>query len=145
MNLFDVLNRGATHAPKPPRHSAAVVRAAEKTRAEWLDALLVSQTRAWMDLGDEQPDVLSSLAVVLTIAGFAHVYDTRRADTPELRIIRGAISAGTACSARGCRMSAADVRAISAAAGHATNIIKAASIDAILHASESIRKTVGLP
>ena len=145
MNLFDVLNRGAAHAPKPPTHPPSVVKAAEKARAQWLNALLVDQTRAWMDLGAEQPDVLSGLAVVLTCAGFVHVHDTRRTDTPELRIIRGAISAGTSCSANGCRIRAEDARAFSAAAHHAAVIIQSGTIAGIIHAAESIRKTIGLP
>lgn len=145
MNLFTILNRGAAHAPKPPEHTAAVVRAAEATRAQWLNALLVDQTRAWMDLGESQPDVLSGLAVVLTCAGFVHVHDTRSADTPELRIIRGAISAGTACSANGCRISVEDARAFSAAAHHAEVIIRAGTVAGIIHAAVSIRKTLDLP
>ena len=63
MNLLALLNRGAAHAPKPPAYPPSVVKAAEQARAQWLNALLVDQTRAWMDLGAEQPDVLSGLAV----------------------------------------------------------------------------------
>ena len=145
MNLLALLNRGAAHAPKPPAYPPSVVKAAEQARAQWLNALLVDQTRAWMDLGAEQPDVLSGLAVVLTCAGFVHVHDTRRNDTPQLRIIRGAISAGAACSANGCRIRAEDARAFSAAAHHAAVIIQSGTIAGIIHAAESIRKTVGLP
>lgn len=145
MNLFTLLNRGADHAPKLPQYTAQQLRAVERTRAQWLNALLVDQTRAWMDLGAEQPDVLSGLAVVLTCAGFVHVHDTRRNDTPQLRIIRGAISAGASCSANGCRIRAEDARAFSAAAQHAAVIIRAGTVAGIIHAAESIRKTVGLP
>ncbi len=145
MNLLALLNRGAAHAPKPPAYPPSVVKAAEQARAQWLNALLVDQTRAWMDLGAEQPDVLSGLAVVLTCAGFVHVHDTRRTDTPELRIIRGAISAGASCSANGCRIRHEDARAFSAAAHHAAVIIQSGTIAGIIHAAESIRKTVGLP
>lgn len=145
MNLLALLNRGAAHAPKPPAYPPSVVKAAEQARAQWLNALLVDQTRAWMDLDAEQPDVLSGLAVVLTCAGFVHVHDTRSTDTPELRIIRGAISAGAACSANGCRIRAEDARAFSAAAHHAAVIIQSGTIAGIIHAAESIRKTIGLP
>ncbi len=145
MNLLALLSRGAAHAPKPPAYPPSVVKAAEQARAQWLNALLVDQTRAWIDLGAEQPDVLSGLAVVLTCAGFVHVHDTRRTDTPELRIIRGAISAGASCSANGCRIRHEDARAFSAAAHHAAVIIQSGTIAGIIHAAESIRKTVGLP
>ena len=145
MNLLALLNRGAAHAPKPPAYPPSVVKAAEQARAQWLNALLVDQTRAWMDLGAEQPDVLSGLAVVLTCAGFVHVHDTRRTDTPELRIIRGAISAGASCSVNGCRIRHEDARAFSAAAHHAAVIIQSGTIAGIIHAADSIRKTIGLP
>lgn len=145
MNLFALLNRGAAYAPPKPRHPPAVVKAAEKARREWLDALLVDQTRAWLSLGESQPDVLSGLATVLTLAGMVHVFDTRNADTPDLRVIRGAISAATQSAAAGSVLTAADAGAFSAAAQRAEAIIRAASADAIIHAATGIRETVGLP
>lgn len=145
MNLFAFLQSGARYAPPKPRHSAAVVKAAEKARREWLDALLVDQTRAWLSLGERQPEVLSGLATVLTLAGMVHVFDTRSADTPELRVIRGAISAATQSSAAGSVLTAADAGAFSAAAQRAEAIIRAASVDALIHAATGLRETVGLP
>lgn len=141
MNLHAFLNRGAAHAPKP---IDPIVKAAEDTRKQWLNALLVDQTRTWMSLDESEPDVLSAMATMLAIAGFAHVYDARRSDTPDLRIIRGAISAITQCSAEGSVITADHARAFSSAAQRAVSIIEVASVEAIVHAAKSIRETVGL-
>lgn len=145
MNLFALLNRGCAHAPTDAqRKRAEVVAAAEKARQQWLDALLVDQTRAWMNIGEYEPGVLAAMATMLTIAGFAHVYDCKRTDTVDLRIIRGAISAATQCMAAGGRVTVADAQAFSSAAMRAEVIIKAASVDGIVHASQAIRDTVGI-
>lgn len=143
MNLFDVLNRGAALAPKPPEYTRQQLRAFEATRMQWLNALLVDQTRTWMSLGEHAPEVLEGMATMLTIAGFVHVFDARSADTPELRVIRGAISAATQCAASGSVLTAAEASAFRAACDRARTIIEAATVPAIIHAAESIRKTVG--
>lgn len=145
MNLFTLLNRGAAHAPPKPQYTPAQLRAIEATRLQWLNALLVDQTRTWLSLGEHAPDVLEGMATMLTIAGFVHVFDARSADTPELRVIRGAISAATQCAATGSVLTADDARAFRAACDRARTIIEAGSHAAIIHAAESIRKTVGLP
>lgn len=144
MNLFDMLNRGAAHAPPPPRYTPAQLRAVESTRLQWLNALLVDQTRTWMSLGEQAPDILNAMAAMMTVVGFVHVYDTQNADTPELRVIRGAISAATQCYAAGCVLTAADAQAFRAACDRARTIIEAGTPAAIIHAAESIRQTVGL-
>lgn len=145
MNLFDVLNRGAAYAPPPPRYTPAQLRAINGTRLQWLNALLVDQTRTWMSLGEHAPEVLEGMATMLTIAGFVHVFDAKSADTPELRVIRGAISAATQCAASGAVLTAADAQAFRAACDRARTIIEAGTPAGIIHAAESIRKTVGLP
>lgn len=139
MNIFDILNRGAAHAPKPPEHKPAVVRAAETTRKQWLDALQVDQVRAWMDLGQQQVEVLRGLATVLTLAGFAQAHDLRTEDTPEQRIIRGALSAAAQCGEAGAVISVADAKAFGAACDRAADIIKAASVAAIINAAERMQ------
>lgn len=145
MNLFALLNRGAAHAPsEAQRARAKIVEAAEAARKQWLDALVVDQTRAWMSIGQYEEGVLAAMATMLTIAGFTHVYDTKSIETADLRIIRGAVSAATQCMAAGGVVSVADAQAFSSAAKRADAIIRAASVDAIVHASETIRDTVGL-
>lgn len=145
MNLFTMLNRGAAHAPSDTqRQQAKITVAAETARKQWLNALLVDQTRAWMSIGQQEAGVLAGLTTMLTIAGFVHVYDVKNIDTPDLRIIRGAVSAATQCMEAGGCVSLADAQAFSSAAKRADAIIKAASVEAIIHASQAIRDTVGL-
>lgn len=145
MNLMALLNRGAAHAPTDAERRQAIInKAAEETRAKWLNALLVDETRAWMSIGANEPGVIEGMTTMLAIAGFAHVYDAKSADTPDLRVIRGAISAATQCQAAGGVVGVSDARAFSSAAGRAKAIIQKASVGAIIHAAQTIRETVGL-
>lgn len=143
MNLFTMLNRGAAHAPAP-KLPGAHVRAAEAARRQWLNALVVDETRAWLNLGEAQPDVLNGLTTLLTLAGFVHVFDARDADTLDVRIIRGAISTAEGCVRAGEVITANDAQAFSSAAARAAAIIRAGTVPAIIHASRSIRETIGL-
>jgi len=144
MNLFALLNRGASYAPPRPRHPAAVVKAVEKTRRQWLNSLLVDQSRAWLELGSDAREVLTGLVVSLTLGGFVVVYETRDVDAPDLRVIRGAISAAEQCANGGCIMTPEHAMALCVAAQRASAAIRSASVDAIIHAAESIRLQVGL-
>lgn len=145
MNLFALLNRGAAHAPSDEdRALAAIKKAAEATREKWLDAIMVDQTRAWMGIGESDQGIIDGMTTMLAIAGFAHVYDAHSVDTPDLRVIRGAISTATQCARNGSRVTVEDARAFSSAADRALAIIKGASVEAIIHAAETIRETVGL-
>ena len=145
MNLMTFLNRGAAHAPSDTQRRQAVLdQAAEVTRQQWLAALTADQTRAWFSVGEADRKVLSGLAVLLTIAGFCSVFDTRDTDSVDLRVFRGAISAATQCSAGGSVVSAADAGSFHAACDRARRVIAAATVPAILHAAKSIRLTVGL-
>jgi len=145
VNLMNFLNAGARHAPSDAdRQQAAINEAAEASRAQWLNALLVDELRAWEQIGDRDPAVIYSMSSMLTLAGFVHVYDKRNADTPDIRVIRGAISAAEQCTKRGCRVSADDARAFSAACDRAQQIINHGSVAAIVHAAQSMRALVGL-
>lgn len=145
MNLFALLNRGAAHAPTDAQRArAAIEKAANETREKWLDALMVDQTRAWMGIGASDQSVIDGMTTMLAIAGFAHVYDAKSVDTPDLRVIRGAISAATHCAQTGSWITIDDARAFQSAATRAQAIIERASVDAIVHAAETIRKTAGI-
>lgn len=149
MNLFAFLNRGARHADiladrASQAHQLAIEQAAESSRAQWLNALLVDQTRAWMSVGEADLDVLTGLSIMLTIAGFCSMHDTKDAESPDLRVLRGAISAVTQCAASSGVVSVADARAFTSACTRASAIIEAASVGAIVHAARSIRLTVGM-
>lgn len=139
------LNKGAKHAPSDAdRQQAAINDAAEASRAQWLNALLVDELRAWEQIGDRDPGVINSMTSMLTLAGFVHVYDARNADTPDIRVIRGAVSAAAQCSERGFKVTADDARAFSSACERDQQIINHASVSAIVHAAQSMRELVGL-
>lgn len=145
MNLTAFLNRGARHAPSDAeRQQAAINKAAEESREKWLDAIMVDQIRAWDTVGKHEPGVLEGMATMLTLAVFVHVYDANTDDTPDLRIIRGAISAATQCAKAGGVVSVDDARAFSSACARAMDAIRAGSVPAIIHAATSIRAVVGV-
>lgn len=141
MNLQAFLARGAAHAPK---RVDPVVKAAEATRAKWLDALMADETRAWLGIGEADRGIVEGLTTMLAIAGFAHVYDTRDADTPDIRVIRGAISAAGQCVRAGSVIGINEARAFSSAATRARRIIETATVGGIIQAATQIRQTVGL-
>ena len=146
MNLAAFFKRGAAHAPSEAERAAArITKAAEETRKKWLNALLVDQTRAWMSVGGHDDEVIEGMAAMLTIAGFAHVYDCHDIENSDVRIIRGAVSAATNAINAGGLVSVDDARAFSAAATRAKAIIETCSVEAIIHAAQTIRETVGLP
>ncbi len=144
MDLMRFIDGGARRAAPPPGYTVAQLRAINATRRQWLNALLVDQTRAWLSLGERQPEVLEATATMLTIAAMVHGHGGGSADAPELAVIRGAISAATQCAAAGGTLTAAEAQAFSAAAVRADAIIHRATADAIVRAAHSIRAAVGL-
>lgn len=149
MDLFSFLRRGSSHAAvlssrQAARRQAAIDRAAENTRALWVDALTIDATRAWLSIGEKDRDVLTGLVIMLTIAGFCHAHAGRAEDHPDLRVFRGAVSAAMQCSAAGSVITAAHAGAFSSAVLRAMEVVRAASVPAILHAAESIRFAVGV-
>jgi hypothetical protein len=144
MNICDLWNRGAAMAPKPPQHKPAVVRAAEASRKQWLRALQADQVRAWLDLGAEQREVLNGLATVLALAAFIQAHDLRTEDTPDQRVIRGALSAAAQCAEAGAVITVADARAFSSACDRAVAIIQAGSVSAIIAAAVRVRAAAGV-
>lgn len=144
MNICDLWNRGAAMAPKPPQHPPAVVRAAEASRRQWLRALEADQVRAWMDLGQEQVEVLRGLSSVLALAAFVQAHDMRTEDTPDQRVIRGALSAAAQCAEAGAVITVADARAFSAACDRAVSMIQAGSVSAITSAAVRLQVAAGV-
>ena len=65
-----------------------------------------------------------------------------KADTPDLSIIRGAISTAAQCVRAGGVINLAEAKAFSSAAIRAENIIKNCTVDAIVHACETIHEIV---
>ena len=130
MNLFSFLDRGVQLSG-----GTEAEKAAERARQMWLNKLLVDQTRAWLSLQESDRQVLSGLSVLLTLAGLAHAYDKRSDDTPQIRVIRGAISAAEQCAKAGAVITPDHARAFSAACEHAREILKTCSRAAIQHAA----------
>ena len=140
MNLFSVLNKGAALAP-PPQHSGAVQRQVRKLRKAWKNALLVDQTRAWMDLGERQVEVLRGFSVTLALAGLALAYTDRTEASPQSRIMRGAMSCIEQCCLHAdAVVTPADALALGNAAKAAIEVIDAASIDSIIFAAERMAR-----
>lgn len=131
MNIFALVNRGVRLSG-----GNEVDRQIEKARQTWLDKLMVDEIRAWGSIHEEDMGALTGLLTLLTLAGMAHAYDAGTVDTPEVRIIRGAISAAEQCGAAGSVITAEHARAFSAACIHARAAIKAASPAAIQHAAQ---------
>lgn len=147
MDLFKFLRVGGSHAALLADRAAAsrqatIDRAAEKTRAQWLGVLTIDATRAWMSVGEKDRDVLTGLVIMLTIAGFCHAHAGGTAEHPDLRVFRGAVSAATQCSAAGSIITVEHARAFHSAVTRAQDVIRAASVPAILHAAASIRFAV---
>lgn len=144
MNLMNFLARGTAGAKTDDqRRQERINKKAEDARERWIHALQVDETRAWLNLGEEQHKTLSGLAILLTIAGFCHVHDGGTVDTPDLRVIRGAISTVETCGKAGGVILPLDMATFQTACTRAKAIIRRASVDAILHAAVSIREAVG--
>ena len=129
MDLFKFLDHGIKKTGGTQAEQAT-----EKTRKQWIDTLLVDETRAWLSIDQKDRKVITGLLVLLTLSGLAQAYDTKNADTPNIRVIRGAISALEGCVNKGDVISVDDARAISAACSMAREAVEKASIQAIQHA-----------
>lgn len=145
MNLFNFIARGTAGASTDAsRKQDRINKQAEAARELWIHSLQVDEARAWMNLGEEQHKTLTGLAILLTIAGFCHVHDGGTVDTPELRTIRGAISTIEGCGKAGGVIDEVDIVTFQVACTRAKDIIRKASVAAILHAAVSIREATGV-
>lgn len=144
MNLYNFISRGTTGAQTDAqRRQARIDAKAEDARAKWIHALQADEARAWLNLGEVQHKTLTGLAIMLTIAGFCHVHDAGTVETPNLRVLRGAISTVETCGQRQGVIREIDVITFQVACAIAKDIIRKASMGAILHAAVSIREAVG--
>lgn len=147
MNLMTFLNAGARLAPsEADRQRAKTERTAEALRDQWLDALVLDQTQAWMHLGERQAEVLQGLVTMLTLAAYCDACQQGHDDSPASRVMRGAISAAERAAAdRDCVLSADDVQAFHSAVEHAQAVVRSAGVDALVGAAQALRRKVGLP
>lgn len=140
MNLFAFLERGTAGAKTDAdRRQERINKKAEEARAKWINALQADECRAWLDLGQAQQKTLIGFSVMLALAGFVAAYDQRDVDSPDIRVIRGAISAIEQCTKRGHVLREVDVLSLQSAATRAKAIISAGSVAAICHAAESMQ------
>ncbi len=130
MNLFSFIDRGVKASG-----GTQADRVADRARQEWVDQLQIYETRNWLNVGQSDYDAIAGSMVVLTLAGLVHAYETMSTETPEIRVIRGAISALEQCLKRGDRITLDSARAVSSACRHASDVIQKASPKAIQHAS----------
>lgn len=146
INIHSFVNRGIQHAGADAKKAKErqISEALEGARAQWLNALYIDQTRCWMNLGSKQPDMLGGLLITLTLAAICKTVEDGHEDSPQVRIIRGAMSAVEQCATkRGSVVTADDARAISSAVDTASALIKVASPDAIAAAVVHLRDLMG--
>lgn len=141
MNLFTLYARGIALSG-----GTEADRASEAARTQWLNALLVDQTRAWMSINEADRATLSGLAALLTLACGAHLYDHRRTpgaiDSPTVRILRAGISTAHQCGQAGSVITQLHASSLSHAADRAAAVIQHASRAAIQHAAQELHGVV---
>ena len=115
-------------------------RAAERQRREWMSALLADETRAWMNLGQVDRGALRGVLGLLALAGFCLLHDGHDQDAPDMRVIRGAISAGEQCGHAGSVITREAAQAFAAAASRAHEIFRIASLEAIKSTAMTVNK-----
>ena len=138
MNLMKFLGHGIARTG-----GTQVDQMAEAQRSKWIDALLLDQTRAWMHLGERDRKAVLGLQMLLTLAIMCHLHKrSHSAADPEIRLIRGALSAAEQCTAAGNVITAQHAQSFSVAAGRAKEIFQRASVAAIVHAAIKLQALV---
>lgn len=144
--LYQLRDRSARlHGTQDAQHRSQREKerkAIAEARQLWLDKLTVDQTRAWMEIDVSTPGVLNGLTALLTLAGLAKAFDDKHQDSPEVRVIRGAISAAEQCGKGGAVMTPAFAQAFHSAVNLASGVIKTCTAGAIAHASNYLSQYV---
>lgn len=139
MNLFNVLNRGAAHAPKPPKYSAKELQGIKNMRANWLRTITIDQTRCWMDLGEKQSEIIGGMSSIFGFGYYVAVHD-HGADSVACRIIRGGLSAAAGAIGAGYMVTKQDALAFDSACERVREVIEASSDDAVVYASKKLQE-----
>ena len=146
MKLHKYIGNRAAYARTRPLFTVPELRAINRCRQQWLDALLLDQTRAWLDLGERQPEVLQGLAVLLTLGHLADGYEAGDGSVERRKSMATAMGrAQDAAAQRGCVLTAEDADVLHAGVMAAHAAIKQARPAALMHAAECLRADVGLP
>ena len=139
MNLFALINRGVRLS-----EASEVDRLSEQARKRWIDALTTDEIRTWMNVQQQDKASLVGLGLVLSGAALAAQHDAKTGDTPDVRVIRGALSAIEQAGHNGSLIDAPTAQAISSAATRAREVLQRCSKEAIHHAARELRRAVGL-
>lgn len=139
MNLFALINRGVKLS-----EACEVDRVTEQARKRWIDALTTDEIRTWMNIQQQDKASLVGLGLVLSGAAFAAAHDAKTSDAPDVRVIRGALSAIEQAGHNGSHITTETAQAISSAATRARDVLQRCSKGAIQHAARQLRQAVGL-
>ena len=136
MNLFNFIARGTAGCPpiKTSREQR-MDKITEDTRDRWIHALQADEMRAWLNIGQAQTSTLHGLATMLTIAGLARAFTDQSIETPQVRVIRGAMSVIKGCTDNGAIITETDVVTLQVACREAKDIIRNAPRAAIHYAA----------
>lgn len=138
MNLFGFLDRGVRQTG-----GTELEQRTEEQRRKWLDALLVDETRAWMNLHQSDQAALVGFQTLLTLAVMAHLHDQPKThDQPAVRVIRGGLSAIDQCVAENSVITPQHARSLQVAAAAAREMLQQASQRAIQVAAEKLPRLV---
>lgn len=139
MNLFSFINRAVHDC-----HSTEVARESERARKQWLDALTSDEIRAWLSLDQHDSGLLLGIGMGLSAAALAAAHDAGTEDIPDVRVIRGALSAIEQAGHNGSRIEPDMVRAVSSAATRARDVLTTCSHDAIYKAAVLVKQAYAL-
>ncbi|MEN9923938.1 MAG: hypothetical protein RL268_64 [Pseudomonadota bacterium] len=138
MNLQAFLNRGVRLTG-----GTELEQRTEEQRKKWLDALLVDETRAWLNLGQSDRSALVGFQTLLTLAVMAHLHDQQKAHAqPAVRVIRGGLSAIEDCVAEQSVITPQHARSLQIAAAAAREMLQQASQRGIQAAAEKLPRLV---
>jgi hypothetical protein len=142
VNLFSLIDKGVAHSgagailARPNARQRAVTRALDKSRKDWIYGLQVDETAAWMSRYEENPQVLRGLSALLSLAALAKEHDDGHLESPEVRVIRGALSAIEQSGFQGSHITQETAQALSTAARVGREILAVCSNAAIARAAE---------
>lgn len=139
MNLFDVLNKGATHAPKRPKFTPAQLRGIKRMRENWLRTITGDSIRCWLDLGEKQAEVIGGMFSIFTFGYYAAIHDHGE-QSPQARVIRGGMSAAAGAIRKGYTVDKFDALTFDATCAQVREVITTASDAAIVYANGQMQK-----
>ncbi|MEN9905601.1 MAG: hypothetical protein RLZZ555_2166 [Pseudomonadota bacterium] len=138
MNLHAFLSRGVRLTG-----GTELEQRTEAQRQKWLDALLVDETRAWLNLNQSNQAALVGFQTMLTLALMAYLHDQPQAHAhPTVRVIRGGLSTIDQCVAENSIITPQHARSLQVAAAAAREMLQQASQRGIQAAAEKLPRLV---